>query len=93
MATQPIYDLAIETLVAPKPVRDISQSCRMQATMTSWKEPLQSRHRAASHPATLGLLVGVYAVMFADFLDLLARDAATALVLTVVSVFISCISV
>ncbi len=87
MATQPIYDLATETLVAPKPVRRHLAIVPDAGTYDELERTAPGIASRGVHPATLGLLVGVYAAMLLTFWTFFARDAATALVLTVVSVF------
>ena len=87
MATQPIYDLASGTLVAPEPVR---RHLAIVPEVGNYDELERAAPGIASrgvHPATLGLLVSVYAAMLLAFWTFFARDAAAALVLTVVSVF------
>jgi hypothetical protein len=87
MATQPTFDLVPETFAAPEAVRRHLAIVPEVGNYNELERTAPGIALRGVHPATLGLLVGEYAVMLLTFWTFFARDAATALVLTVVSVF------
>jgi hypothetical protein len=89
MAIQPTYNKTPERLAPSQP---IDRNLVIIPDAGNYDELKRTAPDIASrgiHPATLGLLVGMYVAMLVSFVTFFARDTSAALVLTVVSVIMT----